>query len=61
MDFSTNKLYFLQDEFVQQISIRGNPCNPCNPWQRTFELKAQKKSLNDLSRYSGFSCGMQYN
>jgi len=22
-------LYFTLDKFVQQISIRGNPCNPC--------------------------------
>jgi len=36
------------DQFVQQISIRGNLCNPRlnesvgQAWQKTFELKAQK-------------------
>ena len=31
-------LYCTLDKFVQQISIRGNPCNP---WQKAFELEAQ--------------------
>ena len=42
----------MSDQCVQQISICGNLCNP---WQKTFELKAQKKII------AQHAFGVQYN